>query len=151
MFVTIDPGNDLGWAIWNEDGLVECGLGDPRSSQSHKMSSIHDAWIEDQVIYPRSPVPPSDVLTLAKCAHRWAGRYDVLGAAVHFVEPSRWKGQVPKDISHARAWAKLSSKEREAVNRGCKGVAPKKRHNVLDAVAMGLWVVEHGLAKGYRL
>src|SRR5580700_11155234 len=112
VYITIDPGTNLGWAIWNVKGLVACGLGDPRSSQKHVVTSdtldadvIHDVWIEDQVIYPRSPVPPSDILTLAKGAYRVAGRYDAIGVTVHFVEPMRWKGQVPKDIHHARVWA----------------------------------------------
>lgn len=147
MYVTIDPGNQTGWAIWNVNGLVACGLGDPRSSSKHRVTgdspdvdTIVDAWVESQVIYPRSPVPPNDVVTLAHEAGRWCGRYDVLGVEAHLVKPAEWKGQLPKDVCHARMWAALTPDEAEVVHASLKGVAPKKRHNVLDAIAFGLWV-----------
>lgn len=161
MYITIDPGTNLGWAIWNALGLVACGLDDPRSSPKHIVTSvepdvdvIHDAWIEDQVIYPRSPVPPGDILTLAKGAHRFAGRYDACGVVVHFVEPSTWKGQIQCNCSktitfaacrhHARTWSALNPHEQEIVHKALKGVAPSKRHNVLDALGIGLWVRRFG-------
>lgn len=135
-------------------GLVACGLDDPRTCSKHVVTSndpqadvIHDVWIEDQVIYPRSPVPPQDILTLAKGAHRLAGRYDTLGVVVHFVVPFKWKGQVPKEIHHARVWAVLSDAEKEIVNKAVRGVAPSKRHNVFDAIGIGLWVRDQGVVR----
>lgn len=163
MFISIDPGNDLGWAIWNAKGLIACGLGDPRACVKHVVSSIepdadviHDAWIEDQVIYPRSPVPPQDILTLARGAHRVAGRYDACGIAVHFVKPADWKGQVPCTCEkaksfvacthHSRVWGALNASEQETVNKALLGMTPKKWHNVFDAIGLGQWVRSIGLA-----
>ena len=140
MFVSIDPGITTGWAIWNDEGLLDCGLGDPRSSEKHKAEHVHDVWIESPVIYPRSKARPADITTLARGAGRWAGRYDVLAVEAHFVEPAQWKGQVPKDIAHARMWDRLQPLEKNIVERACKGLAPSTRHNVLDAVGIGLWV-----------
>ncbi len=147
MFVTIDPGLATGWSIWNVSGLVACGLGDPRTCPKHVVTSdqaqtdvIHSMWIEMPVIYPKGKVPPNDVVTLAASAGRWAGRYDALAVDVHYVKPAEWKGQVPKQIHHPRIWAALSARDQGVVHDSLKGVAPSKRHNVLDAIGIGQWV-----------
>lgn len=145
MLVAIDPGLQTGWAIWGIDGLVDCGLGDPRTSRSHVVTSragvdvIDDVWIEYQVIYPRSKARPADILKLTLEAGRWVGVYSTLGVEPHLVKPAEWKGQVPKDIHHARVWAELSEDSRLIVDHAVRGVAASKRHNVLDAVGLALW------------
>jgi hypothetical protein len=154
VYVTIDPGLTTGWAIWTQSGLVACGLDDPRSSPHHLVvvpadddrETIGDVWIEDPVIYPRSKARPADIMALKGNAYRWAGRYDVFGVYVHFVEPAQWKGQTPKDIHHSRIWARLTLDEREVVNEAARGMAPSKRHNMLDAVGLGLWVANRSRA-----
>jgi hypothetical protein len=142
MYVTIDPGLDTGWALWGRLGLVACGLGDPRSSEKHVAEEIHDVWIESPVIYPRSKADPNDVLKLALKAGRWAGIYETLVVVQHFVKPADWKGQLSKDICHARMWARISEAEKEIVDLGVRKLSASKRHNVLDAVAFGVWVRE---------
>ncbi len=141
MYVSIDPGLTTGWALW-APGLVACGLGDPRSSKLHMASNLTGLWVESQVIYPRSKVPPNDIVKLAHGAGRWCGIYEVLGVPWHLVEPAEWKGQVPKPVHHARIWAKLSPEEQDVVGRCLKGVPAGQRHNALDAVGLGLWVRE---------
>jgi hypothetical protein len=147
MLVTIDPGVHSGWALWGLHGLIACGLGDPRSCKLHRVTSddpdvdtIRDVWIERPVVYPHSPVRPNDLITLALDAGRWAGIYEACGVEAHFVTPAEWKGQVPKAIHHARIWGVLSAEAQEVVEKGCRKLAPSKRHNVLDAVGLGLWV-----------
>lgn len=136
MFLTIDPGNDTGWALWLDGGLVTCGLNAPPRAVSH-------VWIEDQAIIPRVTRRPQDILTLAQNAGRWAGRYEAFGSHVQFIAPNVWKGgPVPKNISHPRIWAALRDAERSIVDEACRGMAPSKRHNVLDAVGIGLWVAK---------
>lgn len=149
VYVTIDPGLQTGWAIWNVSGLVACGLGDPRLHARHVVHSsnrsadtIGDVWVESPVIYPRSKARPADIMKLAREAGRWIGIYSTLGVEAHLVEPAQWKGQVPKDIHHARVWAALTSAEQALVSVSVKVIAPSKRHNVLDAVGLGLWVAE---------
>jgi hypothetical protein len=137
MLLTIDPGNATGWALWRRDGLTGCGLGDPRSACD--VDWIEEVWIESPVIYPRSKARPNDIVLLARGAGEWGGRYES-EAAVHYVEPATWKGQLPKDVHHARIWSKLNAAEQAIVNAACRGMAPSKRHNVLDAVGIGLWV-----------
>ena len=147
MLLTIDPGLDAGWAVWDPCGLVQCGLGDPRAYvQPRPPARLRDVWIERPVIYPRSKVPPNDIVTLALNAGRWEGIYSHLGLEVHFVEPATWKGQVPKNIHHRRIRAALSHLENDIVAKAIAPLAPSKAHNVLDAVGLGLWVrTRHGV------
>jgi hypothetical protein len=135
MYLTIDPGIATGWALWSAVRLLECGLGTPPAR-----ADLEAVWIESPVIYPHSRARPNDILKLARDAGAHAGLYLSLGVNVRFVEPARWKGQVPKTIHHARVWSQLQPGEQSIVHEGCLGVAPSKRHNVLDAVGMGLWV-----------
>lgn len=55
-------------------------------------------------------------------------------------KPREWKGQVPKEIHHARALRKLSPPETVVLEQ--TKVPPSLRHNVLDAVALGLWALK---------
>jgi hypothetical protein len=163
MILSIDPGTDTGWALWRAGRLAACGFGCPRLHPLHivqprlpDLDAIHDVWIEDQEIYPRSPVPPSDVLTLAKLAHSERGRYEAVGCTVHMVLPRAWKGMTPCTCSakqgwdprccthHSRVWAKLNAHEQIVADQAIVGMAPSKRHNVLDAVGIGQWVVGKG-------
>ena len=141
MFLTIDPGNQTGWAFWDvtlqDVELIACGLVEHVVGLTTICS---DVWIESQVVYSRSKARPKDIISLAQTAGKWAGLYESLGAAIHWVEPAQWKGQLPKDVCHARMWSELSPREQKIVNRACKGMAVSKRHNVLDAVGIGIWV-----------
>jgi len=129
-------------------GLIACGLGDPRKCRHHvvlrsearpAVSLIETAWIESPVIYPRSKVPPNDIVKLARDAGRWAGIYEVHAVQVNFIEPATWKGQVPKEIHHKRIRASLNGYEKEILAAALEGISPGKQHNVLDAVGIGLW------------
>jgi len=141
MLLAIDPGVDSGWALFVAGKLVACGLGDPRASEKHKAADITHVVIEQPTVYPRSPVPPNDIVTLAVNAGEWGGTYRQLGANVEYVRPRVWKGSVPKDIHHARVWAALTPAEQGVVDAAVRKVTPSKRHNVLDAVGLGAWRV----------
>ena len=155
MFVTIDPGADTGWSLWGSNGLELCGLGDPRLKKGSVILDDHtcvtDVWIESQAIYPgRGGARPADIIKLAQSAGAWAGIYATLGAEVHWVLPAQWKGQIPKPkrgetyIVEKRVLAVLSPPERAVLELGCKGLCASKRHNVIDAVGIGLWVRKNG-------
>ena len=111
------------------------------------VDQIGDVWIESQVIVARYTKRPADIVKLAQDAGRWAGIYSTLGVDAHFVEPNVWKGgPVPKNISHPRIWSALNAREQSVVDVGCRGMAPSKRHNVMDAIGIGLWVRATGKA-----
>ena len=150
MFLTIDPGADMGWSLWDGGRLADCGLGDPRTSHYGHPNLYSCVWIESQVIYPRSKARPADILKLAQAAGRWAGIYSALGVPARWVEPAQWKGQIPKPkrgetyIIEKRVLEVLSPPERAVLDLGCKGLCASKRHNVIDAVGIGLWVRKNG-------
>lgn len=156
MFVTIDPGQHSGFAIYSlTTGLVACGTGDPRKSLRHVVTTadsenvIDDAWVEYPVIYPRSPARPNDIIKLAVNAGEWGGLYRSLGVAVHYVEPATWKGQIDKLNHHPIIFGLLTPDERDVlVNAPAKKIKrrkPKWSHDglsedMLDAVGLALWV-----------
>jgi hypothetical protein len=143
MLLAIDPGNDTGWALFDSQRrLTGCGLGEPKVTVDPD-----EVIIECPVLRPREKNPNS-ILKVARNAGEWAGRFDRAGK-VRYLSPNDWKGSTPKDISNARTWAKLDSLEQGIVDEafrahpGRAGMAPSKRHNVLDAIGLGL----HGVGR----
>ena len=61
---------------------------------------------------------------------------------MRFVSPAAWKGQVPKKIHHPRILRSLSEVEREIVLDVLDLLPASTRHNVLDAVGIGLWALK---------
>jgi hypothetical protein len=154
MLLAIDPGESTGWALYASGRLVACGLGDPRSHEKHRVSDIDTVVIEHPLIYAggRTKNPNSVLKTLAVSVGRWIGTYEQRAptAVIETVLPVQWKGSVPKDIHHAREWAALGAVEQAVVtsafvNRPSRAdnVRPSLRHNVLDAVALGVWKLGH--------
>lgn len=136
MLLAIDPGADSGWALFDDSKtLLECGLGRSVITPSHTV-------IEKPRIYPgaKQKARAEDVITLAVRAGEWGGRLEHL-STIRYVEPHQWKGSVPKEIHQPRIWAKLNDKEKSILDKACQGMAPSKRHNVIDAVGIGLWAV----------
>jgi len=71
----------------------------------------------------------SDIIALAYSAGVMVRAIDC--ADVRLVEPREWKGQVPKNVHHARVRATLTPEE-------CL-LFDTLDHNGKDAVALGLW------------
>ena len=145
MLLAIDPGADAGWARFNSTTLQACGLaGTPAVAVCADDAKIERVIIEKPMIYPggRQQARPADVIKLAVRAGEWGGRATALWAVVpEYVEPFRWKGSIPKDIHHARIWARLTPVEQAVVSEAARGMAPSKRHNVMDAVGLGLYAI----------
>jgi hypothetical protein len=138
MLLAIDPGQATGWALLNFEGrLLHCGLNTPPDA----LPAASRVVVERPRIYPGGRTKnPNDVLSVALNAGEWAGRYQARGFATEYVEPSKWKGgSVPKEISHPRIFAKLLPSEQLVLSDAGKGIAPSKRHNIIDAVGIGLW------------
>ncbi len=142
MLLAIDPGADTGWAFFDScRRLTSCGLGDPVLEAPAPSRVL----IECPKLRPRGEKNPNAILLVARGAGEYAGAYR--SADVSYLTPNDWKGSTPKDISNARTWAKLDPKEQETVDRffrgapGRNGLAPSRRHNVLDAIGIGLFGV----------
>jgi hypothetical protein len=128
--LAVDPGASTGWAAFSGDRLAAWGLGDPPVESAGRIA------IELPQVYPRQQVPPNDLIALAFLAGRYAGR---ARGAVSTVLPHQWKGNMPKDVCAARVRARLSPEERAVVD-ACD-VPDKQRHNVLDAIGIGLFAL----------
>jgi len=128
--ITIDPGKHTGWAAWDASPLLAaCGVGVPPAFLTIGEHGV----IERPMVYPRSPVPPNDIVTLAIDAGRVVGMAGF--ASVEWVLPRRWKGSAPKAVMHARIFAKLTLAERAIYDRVKDGAAK----DCLDAIGLGLW------------
>lgn len=126
--------------MFESNQLLCCGLA---PNAQPLIAGVQRLVIERPTIYPgRQKARPRDIITLALRAGQWAGIVKrATNIEAEYVEPFAWKGTVRKDIHHARIQATLLPGERLMVEEGCKGVAASKRHNVLDAVGLGLFAV----------
>jgi hypothetical protein len=75
---------------------------------------------------------PDDLIQLAGVV----GVFSALFSATTYtgVKPREWKGQVPKDVHHARLVKTVTPEELAMVEASAP---PSLRHNVLDAVGIG--------------
>jgi hypothetical protein len=140
VWLAIDPGIDTGWAVLNATGkLVACG------KDQFPCLSIRAAIIERPQVYApgKSKGNPNDLITLAIRVGRYQERLQQAG--VHCPDtnlflPTTWKGQVPKEIHHARVDAALSEDERRIAYASAK--VPGSRgysHDVWDAIGLARW------------
>jgi hypothetical protein len=147
--VSLDPGlRGCGLAYWNEDGALLAALyvRNPR-----KTGTGPEAWMGYEAAISMRPgqthfiseVPqvyragaskgdPDDLIQLAGVV----GVFSALFSATTYtgVKPREWKGQVPKDVHHARLVKTLTPEELAMVEASAP---PSLRHNVLDAVGIG--------------
>lgn len=156
--ISLDPGlRGSGIAWWSATGSLrhvayvrnpeKTGNG-PEAWAGYERVALYD----NRADYLVSEVPqvyragaskgdPDDLLQLAGVV----GVFSVLVSAdVRIgVKPREWKGQVPKDVHHARLIKTLSEADLEKINTAAP---PSLRHNVLDAVGIGLWwLKKHGI------
>jgi hypothetical protein len=144
--LTIDPGADQGWGLFENGLLYTCGLGDPWAGLYTLVHGRPDLLvIECPQVYPRSKkrVDPNRLIVLARRVGRAEDRAELLRIPVELVFPRAWKGTVDGDVMIERIRSRLSAAELALVDGalGPKGkpVAKGKLHNVIDAVGLGLW------------
>jgi hypothetical protein len=154
MLVAVDPGlHHCGVSVWDGTGrlidalLVKNTVDMPGPLNAQPMARAVaaevalcdcDLVIEIPQVYSfgHSKGNPNDLIDLTAVAGACMG---LAGGAVSYYLPRQWKGQVPKEISHARAMALLTDVEKTAI-RLCRPAG--LFHNVLDAVALGLFHVK---------
>jgi hypothetical protein len=144
MLLAIDPGADTGWALFDScRRLSACGLNNlPEVRPGHRI------LIECPRLRPRGEKNPNAILLVARNAGEYGGRYSSFGV-VEYLTPNDWKGNLRKSVSATRSKHKLDYKEHGIVEEafaslpGRNGLAPSKRHNVWDAIGLGL----HGVGR----
>jgi hypothetical protein len=148
--LAIDPGvHACGVAYFVDGKLIRAGYvkSDKKSAASASnmaneirtwalSMSVDDCVVELPQVYDRrhSKGDPNDLIALATIC----GAISCQFPRVRFVLPKEWGGQVRKEIKNARAWAKLTTEEQGRVNFPS---AKSLRHNVLDAVGIGIFAI----------
>jgi hypothetical protein len=137
MLLTIDPGADAGWALFDlsTKRLVQCGL--------RKMPTTWPKPIRRIVIErphtAKTRARKKDIITLAVRAGELGGIWSyITGVVPEYIEPNRWKGSQTKDVSHRVTKSKLTLPETKLT----LGFPASTAHNVLDAIGIGLYVVK---------
>ena len=148
--ISIDPGlRSCGVALWNDSTLTSAFLlkGSPKNIGPDAWQEMRAALIPYSYQFPhaviefpqvyvrsRSKGDPNDLLQIAAIV----GGLSALFTNVEVVRPAEWKGQVPKEVTRARAQARLSAGEISRVSLPTKSL----EHNVWDAIGIGLWKIK---------
>lgn len=151
--LAIDPGASTGWAVYEDGRLVACGACDPQDVWLYARPAgpeVEHVFFEKPQKYPHDDIPPANLITLAVSAGIAIGPFVTYGAKVAFALPKEWKGQTPKNISHARSWAALTPGEQAVVSMRGKGLSAKALLDMLDAVALGQYALAKGLWREAR-
>lgn len=131
--VSVDPGEHMGFAVFRDGTLWQCGLG------GYGLPPGCEFVIEKPCVYPRSKADPNDLITLAVRVGEELGAAKRLGLRTRTVLPREWKRSVSKEIMLDRITAHLAADEREVFAENVVGVARCRVNNVLDAIGIGLF------------
>jgi len=150
--VSIDPGHDTGWASWDSARLVGCGLCHVKDYPELPFRAglpIDDLIVEVPQDYSSNrQVDPNDLISLG---YKVGAIVGVFTAYHHLMSrtftcarvfPREWKGQLPKNICHDRHLPKLDAREKRVLQTALAEVPNGKRHDVKDAVCLGLWRIK---------
>jgi hypothetical protein len=140
--LAIDPGKATGWAYFKDDRLWACGVlkFDPMTDITEELDfGPEQVVIEKPRIYdPRQwKGDPNDLIEVAIIA-------GYVGGAVYcskfpkWITPQEWKGNRPKEVDHRHTMSLLSTEEKEVIKE-TKGVLKSQKHNMIDAIGIGLW------------
>ncbi len=138
MLLSIDPGIDTAWAQWKDGRLWACKL-----SGNFDLTWVSSAIIECPQVYPGTPQKQAnDLITLAVMVGRYQEQFLARKIPVTLILPHKWKGTIPKDVHNNRVLSRLDPKERELYQTSVLGVPSSKRHNVVDAIGLGLYALK---------
>lgn len=140
-FLAVDPGRDAGWALFDARGvLVECGLA------NEPYDTIPNAF-ELVIERPHSGQGKASTEDLFKLSMRMRDIETHVGArTVRRITPVEWKNSVPKGIMIRRIESRWMTEADHTVLRQ-RWPAAAKRHNVVDAIGIGIWYARE---KGWR-
>lgn len=142
--ITVDPGvHFFAFARFENRVLVDCNFLATKNlfSYKHFFNFNCDMIIEKPQIYEQrlQKGDPNDLINLAI----FCGKLEVFLRLtcrkikkLDYIYPAAWKGQTPKTIMLRRIQKKLSVYEAALVDY--LGLPKSKKHNVIDAVGIGL-------------
>lgn len=157
MIMSIDPGLEyFAAAFWLHGNLIKADFYEAESTNAElaqralytgnlfeatlkqsPLDAVSLVVFECPVIYPKSKAPPTDIMALYGAVVAMASICTKRYILSRFVEPRKWKGNVPKEVFGKRIEAKLMDKERKLAQ--LDRFPKTKRHDVVDAIGIGLW------------
>jgi Holliday junction resolvasome RuvABC endonuclease subunit len=152
--IAIDPGTKhCGWALFVDGRFDLCGL--VRSSKQELPDRVRQMAREmpmvfaDHVVIERPEVyrsrflkgDPNDLISVAIVVGALVQAAKGT-AEVDLPKPKEWKGQAPKEVTDRRIRKALSVAEFSKMQGLLRGVPLSLQHNVIDAVALGLWATQ---------
>lgn len=155
--LSIDPGRKMGWAAWYSRSLVGCGVATTKKKDiGEAAKELADlipqrpqiTIVEEMVHYPgksrtqgTQEALANDLIQVTAFGALVAG---LIGSeVVRYIPAQKWKGTRPTEGVVDRAVEKALASEELEVYHKSLGELPKGiRHNLVDAVGIGLKV--HG-------
>lgn len=153
LAIDAGTGRKLGWAA-GLDGRLFCAS---NGAPPKWIAPDRIVWEKPQV-YPQGKatskgkviqIDPNDLIDLAIRTAYVVKDSAVPHTTIEEFRPSKWKGQVPKDIHHGRVWETLDLEERLDLERMLGRVPKTYKADVLDGVALLLWAYRRLLPSGY--
>ena len=144
--ISIDPGNNTGWAVFADRVLTLAGVDKkaslfrpvtPRIPGGVVLAFETSVLVEIPRWYPHDQVDTNDLIDLAVLVGEVKRFYESQSCKVELVFPRTWKGSVPKPIHNKRVLAALTPGELALLPRRPR--AKDHDHNCVDAVGLGLW------------
>lgn len=133
MILAIDPGADYGAALFDESSRLLCWA----AFRALPSAEVSHLYMEDQEIRRGGKARTKDIIRLAQTAGRLAEK--VRAPKETWVHYSKWAGSQPPHALEARILGCLSSEERATLKAALKNVAMSYRHNVVEAIGIGLY------------
>ena len=130
--LAVDPGKHFcGWAFFVDGVLHSCGLDVP--DEIALLMHAERLVIELPQIYraSRTKGDPNDLIDVALVV----GQIMASFTDVTLIKPRAWKGTVKKEVMTARIESKLTDAEKALIPR----LSISLRHNVVDAIGIGLF------------
>lgn len=142
ILLAIDPGISTGCAVF-QDGYLLRAHNAPPWDLEWRYLNLTRTIIEVPHVYPasKSKGDPNDLIKLAVRVGEYKRYCETLGPPVELVEPAAWKGQLSKEIHHARGAKKVTSGEAATWQSALAGLSKKAQLDVSDAVCLGLWAL----------
>lgn len=159
LLLAVDPGiRACGCAVFRDGVLHNCAFVENESDNDRRRAdpvfaasrmagsvlrqfkAVDKVIVEFPRIYQRaagkSKGDPNDLTPLCAVGGALAGVF--IDTEVWSVAPSEWKGQATKEAMTTRILGRLSIYEQEILDERLSTVAKSLRHNVIDAVGIGL-------------
>lgn len=154
IILSVDPGIDTGVALWRDGKLLTSAcidrnihtvqqlctaIGVPQGEASYLVCELPQIYRA-----AHSKGDPNDLMPLAVEVGWFEAFASLLWRNCTCVQvtPRAWKGQVPKRVCNQRTLNKLTAQELNTLNNQLVGVSESKKHNVLDAIGIGLWFLK---------